>query len=51
MQLVPFGCQEQKALASVVNADFLINIALVDEFTQNARARNRVFVKWYLDLK
>ncbi|GIR09974.1 MAG: hypothetical protein CM15mP21_2360 [Hyphomicrobiales bacterium] len=35
MQLVPFGCQEQKALAPVVNANFLINIALVDEFTQN----------------
>ena len=36
-QLVPFGCQEQKALAPVVNANFLVDIALVDEFTQNAR--------------
>ena len=82
MQLVALGCQEQKALAPVVNANFLINIALVDEFTQNTRelclvtrnmfrrsailnpglhrqnairgdgpARNRVFVKWHLDLK
>ena len=37
MQLMPFGCQEQKALAPVVNADFLVDIALVDKFTQNAR--------------
>ena len=37
MQLVSLGCQEQKALAPVVNANFLINIALVDEFTQNTR--------------
>ena len=37
MQLVSLGCQEQKALAPVMNTNFLINIALVDEFTQNTR--------------